>query len=150
MYNKQRNYCVNLLRRTKKKYFSSISISSLTVNKKFWKTVKPLFSDKISHKETINLVESGKILSGHQVAADKFNNYFNNIVKNLLILTNENFPKKKENSFNLNILDRLETVISKHKNRLSLNAIRGKMSKLDNLNFNFEYISLYQTLKELE
>ena len=59
MYNKQRNYCVNLLR-TKKKYFASISISSITVNKKFWKTVKPLFSDKISHKETINLVESGK------------------------------------------------------------------------------------------
>ena len=87
---------MNLLRRTKKKYFASISISSITVNKKFWKTVKPLFSDKISHKETINLAESGKVLSGHQVAADKFNNYFNNIVKNLLILTNENFPKKKE------------------------------------------------------
>ena len=51
-YAKQRNYCINLLRRTKKKYFANINISSITDNKKFWKTVKPLFSDKISHKGT--------------------------------------------------------------------------------------------------
>ena len=42
-YDKQRNYCVNLLRRTKKKYFANINISSMTDNKKFRKTVKPLF-----------------------------------------------------------------------------------------------------------
>ena len=54
-YDKQRNYCVNLLRRTKKKYFANFSISSRTDNKKFWKTAKPLFSHKISHKGTINL-----------------------------------------------------------------------------------------------
>ena len=39
-YDKQRNYCVNLLRRNKKKYFANINISSVTDNKKFWKTVK--------------------------------------------------------------------------------------------------------------
>ena len=53
-YDKQRNYCVNLLRRTKKNYFANINISSVTDNKKFWKTVKSLFSDKISRTETIN------------------------------------------------------------------------------------------------
>ena len=34
-YEKQRNYCVNLLRRTKKKYFASIKISSINDNNKF-------------------------------------------------------------------------------------------------------------------
>lgn len=29
----------------------------MTDNKKFWKTVKPLFSDKLIHKEVINLAE---------------------------------------------------------------------------------------------
>ena len=53
-YDKQRNYCVNLLRRTKKNYFANINISSIADNMRFWKTVKPLFLDKISHKELIN------------------------------------------------------------------------------------------------
>ena len=52
-YGKQRNYCVNLLRRTKKKYFAIINISSITDNKKLWKTVKPLFWDKTSHKKQL-------------------------------------------------------------------------------------------------
>ena len=30
----------------------------MTDNKKFWKTVKPLFSDKLIHKEVINLPDS--------------------------------------------------------------------------------------------
>ena len=38
----------------------------------------------------------------------------------------------------------------KYKNHKSLNAIRGKILKLDNLNFYFEYTSFDQTLKELE
>ena len=54
-HDQQRNYCVNLVRSAKKKYFANFSISSRTDNKKFWKTAKPLFSHKISHKGTINL-----------------------------------------------------------------------------------------------
>ena len=80
-YDKQRNFCLNFLRRTKKNYFANINISSITDNKKFWKTVKPLFSDKISHKETINLLENDTTLSDDQLFADTCNNYFNNIVK---------------------------------------------------------------------
>ena len=149
-YDKQRNYCVNLLRRTKKKYFANINISSITDNKKLWETVKPLFSDKISHKETINLAVNDTILSDDQVVADIFNNYFNNIVKNLLTVTNKNYPKEIANSVNLNLLDPVEAAILKFKNHPSLNAISGKISKLDIPNFYFEYKSFYQTLKELE
>ena len=129
-YDKQRNYCVNLLRKTKKKYFANINISSISDNKKFSKTVKPLFSDKISHKETINLAVNDTILSDDQVVADTFNNYFNNIVKNLLTVTNKNYPKEIANSVNLNLLDPLEAAILKFKNHPSLNAIRGEISKI--------------------
>ena len=73
-HDKQRNYCVNLLRRNKKSHFTNSNISSTTDNKKFWKTVKPLFSDKISHKETVNLVENDTILSDDQIVTDTFNN----------------------------------------------------------------------------
>ena len=36
------------------------------------------------------------ILSDDQVVSDKFNNCFNNIVKDLLTVTNKNFPRKKQ------------------------------------------------------
>ena len=55
-----------------KKYFATINISSIIDNKKCWKTVKPLFLDKTSHKD-------------NQVVG-----YFNGFVKNLLMVTNKN------------------------------------------------------------
>ena len=45
-YKTQRNYGVNLLRKSKKQYFSNINISDVTDNKSFWKSVKPYFSSK--------------------------------------------------------------------------------------------------------
>ena len=76
-YNKQKNYCVNLLRRIKKNYIANTNISSITDNNKFWKTVKPLFSDKSCHRKKISLAENDTTLSDNQVVADMFNNYFN-------------------------------------------------------------------------
>ena len=43
---KQRNYCVSLLRKSKRNYYSNLNVKDITDNKKFWKTIKPLFSDK--------------------------------------------------------------------------------------------------------
>ena len=80
------------------------------------KTVKPLFSDKISHKETINLAVNDTILSDDQVVADTLNSYFNNIVKSLLTVNNKNYPKEITNGFNLNPLDPVEAAILKYKN----------------------------------
>ena len=57
-YNIQRNYCVILLRKTKRDYFANIKINNIADNKKFWQTVKSLFSDKIDHRETINLIDN--------------------------------------------------------------------------------------------
>ena len=133
-----------------KKYFANINISSITDNKKFCKTLKPLFWDKISHKEIINLAVNDTILSDDQVVADTFNNYFSNIVKNLLTVTNKNYSKEIANSVNLNLLHPVEAAILKFKNHPSLNAIRGKMLKLDNPKFYFEYTSFDKALKELE
>ena len=107
-YDKQRNYCVNLLRRTKKNYFANINISSITDNMRFWKTVKPLFSDKISHKEIINWTKNDQVLSDHQVVADTFNNYFNNIVKTLITVPNKNVHKEKTKGFSINLFCNLK------------------------------------------
>ena len=45
-YRKQRNLGLALVRRAKQQYFSSLALSLIVDNKKFWKTVKLFFSDK--------------------------------------------------------------------------------------------------------
>ena len=68
-YRKLRNLCVTLLRKVKKKqHFSNLNSKFITGNKNFWKSIKPLFFDKITIKEIINLSENGEILSSGTVS----------------------------------------------------------------------------------
>ena len=46
LYKKQRNFCVNLVREEKRKYYNNLDLIVLSDNKKFWQNVKPLFSNK--------------------------------------------------------------------------------------------------------
>ena len=55
-YNKQRNYWVSLLRKTKTNYHANLNEKDLTDNKQFWRTIKPLLSDIIKSSEKITLV----------------------------------------------------------------------------------------------
>ena len=45
-YTKQRNYCVSLLRKSKREYDVNLDVKNITDNKTFSKTVKPFLSDK--------------------------------------------------------------------------------------------------------
>ena len=63
--------------RAKQQYFSNLDPNLAAENKKFWKTVKPLFSDKTSQKDL--------------EIAKTFNNYFNNIVQTLCNQVGRNF-----------------------------------------------------------
>ena len=48
---------VPLIRREKKNFFNNISTHEITDNKTFWKTVKPLFTEKIKTKSKTTLIE---------------------------------------------------------------------------------------------
>ena len=73
---KKRNLCVAFARRTKQQYFPSLDLRLIAGNKKFWKTVKPLFSDKISHEDIISLTEDGKTITEDLQIAEILNDYF--------------------------------------------------------------------------
>ena len=45
-------------------------------NKLFWKTVKPFFSNKGSHRGNIKLVEDDKLLQDDSEVAEELNNFF--------------------------------------------------------------------------
>ena len=52
-YVKQRNYCVFLLRRTKKEYYGSFDPRKVADNRTFWRTAKPFLSDKSVENEKL-------------------------------------------------------------------------------------------------
>ena len=45
-FKQQRNKCVTILRRTKLHYYQHLDTHDLADNKKFWETIKPIFTEK--------------------------------------------------------------------------------------------------------
>ena len=76
LYVKQRNYCVSLLRKSKKKYYENLDERNLIDNKLFWKTIKPSFSDKIVTRDRIHLTENGEVVKTELETAETLNNFF--------------------------------------------------------------------------
>ena len=90
-YKKQRNYCVSLMRQSKKQYYGSLNVNHLTDNKNFWRVVKPNFSNKILGTNRVILRDGGKIISDTEKAADTFNKFLVNIEKTLKLTRIDNF-----------------------------------------------------------
>ena len=80
-YKRQRNYCLSILRKTKKECFNSLNIKHVSDNKLFWKSVKPFFKDKGSNSSKITLVEENNVISDEEEIAIVMNNYFINVTK---------------------------------------------------------------------
>ena len=84
-YTKNRNYCTGLFRKEKRLYYNNRSVDLLTDNRKFWKAVTPLFSEKYLCTNKITLLEGDEIISEDAEVARRFNNYFSKVVDNLNI-----------------------------------------------------------------
>ena len=61
-FNKQRNYCVQLVRKSKREYYGNLNEENVTDNKTFWKTVKLFFFlSKTTIHSKITLVENDEV-----------------------------------------------------------------------------------------
>ena len=89
-YKRQRNLCTSLFRKAKSDYYSNLNPKCVSDNKKFWKTVKPLFSEKIFSSETITLVDKNVIYEEDNKVSEMFNDFFSSVVRNLNIEINNN------------------------------------------------------------
>ena len=141
-YAKQRNFCVSLLRKTKKDYYANLNERDIADNKKFWQTVKPLFSDKVKLKEKITLVQGEMISMEDEKNAELLNAFFSSAVSNL------NIPEY----CGINILaERIShptlKAILKYKNHPSIVAINNLKK---NFNFHFSVVSEEDFLKEIK
>ena len=84
-YKRQRNYRVQLLKRSKIDFYNNLNLKKVTDNKHFWKTIKPNFTDKVLKDERIVLVEDGQVITVDTDLAEIFKDHFENIVESLHI-----------------------------------------------------------------
>ena len=62
--------------RERKKFYSNLNLKNITDNKKFWKNIKPFFSNKGISKTEITLIEGEKIISNDLEVANTLNSFF--------------------------------------------------------------------------
>ena len=120
---------------------SSLGLSLTADDKNFWKTVKPLFSDKISHKYIISLTEDGKTITEDLPIAEIFNNYFSNIIQSLC---DRNVPTEPGIACSQNTVS---AAINKFRNHLSILSINKNMERIGRSSFAFEFVSLKKLLR---
>ena len=139
-YKKQKNYTNKLMIKEKKKYFNSLHINNYTDNKKFWNTVKPLFSNKGGGSQKITLVKEDNIISCDKELAETFNDFFINSVKSLNI---------SENSFKTNtenLTDPIKIAVKKFENHPSIIDIK----EMTDLNTTFSFSEVNASDIEIE
>ena len=87
-------------------FFSNVDTNLITDNKKFWKTVKPCFSEKHFSSNRITLLDGDKIISSDKEVAETFNLSFSEAVENLDVkgYENEDFIYNHEISPTSNIV----------------------------------------------
>ena len=84
-YRHQRSLVVRLNRAAMRKFFSQLDPKEVGKDKTFWKTFKPLFTDKTSGQNKIVLVENENIVNDDKIICEVFNSYFVNITDALPI-----------------------------------------------------------------
>ena len=136
-YKQQINFCLIvsvLLEKQRKDYYNNLDHKKVTGSKSFWRTVKPLFSDKNSSFSKITLIENKLLLNDDD---EKFSSTLNDFLSN--VVSNLNTPPYKDPSVSP---DQFEDPVlkanEKYKYYPSIKAIKEK-----NLNktFTFQTIS---------
>ena len=130
---KQRNVCVSVIRKSKKYYYENLDTTNITDNKKFWVTVKPLFSNKVRSNTYITLNEDEKLIKNEYQIANIFNTFFIEIVPNLGTKADEKYLCDASN-----ISDQIEKAIPKYKNHPSISIVKKMVSTVDKNKFSFE------------
>ena len=144
-FSKQRNYCVSLVRKSKKLYYSNLDEKKVTDNKTFWKTIKLFLSNKIVSREKVTSIEEDEIIVESDInTAQILNNFFSNIVSNHKIAEYANCDPISDN-----INDPVVKSIVKYRNHPSILKIGEVCNKKQCSLFSFSHVDKEQILKEI-
>ena len=115
-------------------------MNNYTDNKKFWNTVKPLFSNYNGGAQNITLIDDDKIISKDEEVAKTLNNFFTNSVKSLNIAEN-NALLNRSNHLNIPV----DIALKKFENHPSIIDIKENVTPEANFSFSIVGISDIQT-----
>ena len=71
--------------KNEKGHFKPLNNKVISDNRKFWQTIRLLFSEKAFRKETITLKDSNRTITSNHELAETFNTFFSNTTHNLKI-----------------------------------------------------------------
>ena len=96
-----------------------LDLGDLTDNRKFWKTVEPVFSNEIQTSSSVTLIEDGEVITDDAKIAEIFNHYFANITESLGISEDQSLLSQTTG-----INDPVEKAIKKYENHPSIRKIK--------------------------
>ena len=120
-----------MLRKNKRRFFGKLDHRVVSDNRKFWKTVGPVFSEKAFHKESIILNNNNKTISNNEELAETFKKHFSKLVESLDI-----DKTLASNIASSDIIDPVFNAIKKYENHSSIKKIKHFMRGKD-LKFSF-------------
>ena len=96
-------------------------MNSVIDNKKFWRTVKPFFTDKVQITPSITLIENEKLITDEIEIAEIFNVFFTNIIDTIDITSSEFIPSTTDH-----LLNPFEIAIQKYRHHPSILKMKDK------------------------
>ena len=140
-YKKQRNHCASIIRKAKCNFYENLDPKFICDNRKFWRQVKPFFSNNAPTNCNITL-ENDEIVTDPSKCTEIFNNFFIESVSNLDIDRNLYIG-------NCPISDNLvEKAIKMYNNLPSIIKINKSGFLKDN--FSFQHVSDDNILKVID
>ena len=142
-FKRQRNLCVKILRQNKRSYYAQLDPKVVSDNKRFWKTVKPLFSNKIQSSTCIALLENGIVESDEGKVAEILNDYFVNITETLGVA-----DEHRQEPLNDHMDDPCLRTVKRFQEHPSIHKIKSSVKST--INFSFRKITVEEMLEQLQ
>ena len=143
-YRKQKNFVSKFYKKERKTFYKNLDLNNITDNRKFWKTMKPFFSDKGPRNQKITIVKENEIISEDMEVAETLNNFFKNAVHSLSISENVDLLTPTENSLNP-----VDKAITKYESHPSILKIKENVKFTHFLFTEIELSEVEQELKQL-
>ena len=118
-----------MLRRAKRNYYNDLDLSHVRDNRKFWKTIRPPFTNKIKVENKITLNEDSKSTKDDQQVDNIFNSFVVNTASSLKISYNKSLPQNRD------ISKLVEHAIKNFENHNSIIAIKTNRNPNDRFSF---------------
>ena len=146
-YKKHKNYCSKLYKKERRNFFNTLSVSSFSDNKTFWKNIQPFFSEKRKGNNKISLVNKEKVIQEDKLVAEEMNDFFKNAT-NTLNISQNNYLK---DIVSISSLDSVDKAVLQYKNHPSILVIKNETRNMENiLPFSFQKVKLEEIQDQMK